>query len=150
MPIYGLTRQVDWNRRGMQTSNPDCAAERRAAAGRAPAADRAGCGAFKLLGPGHLVAHAVTVPMLASLLSAIPGVGRPVEDRTGLVGSFDLELTWTPESAPRPASETAPTTAPARPSIFTGVEEQLGLELVADKRPTDVLIVDRAEPPPSD
>ena len=83
--------------------------------------------------------------MLAALLAAFPDVLRPVEDRTGLDGSFDLTLTWTPQ--PRPHGDAAAAAAGDAPSIFTAVQEQLGLKLEADNRPTDVLVVDRLEPP---
>jgi uncharacterized protein (TIGR03435 family) len=66
--------------------------------------------------------------------------GRPVIDRTGLRGRFDAELHWAPTEA----------VASDQPSIFTAVQEQLGLKLVPDRAPIEVLIIDRAEPPSPD
>jgi uncharacterized protein (TIGR03435 family) len=79
-------------------------------------------------------------------------VQRPVFDRTGLSGSFDLDLTYLPELESingRPASESPslPAQITGAPSIFTAVQEQLGLKLDSTKGPVDVLVVDRVEPP---
>jgi uncharacterized protein (TIGR03435 family) len=84
---------------------------------------------------------------LANSLSNI--LGRPVVDQTGLTGTFDINLTWTPEQT---ASASSPTTeasaAPADgPPIFTAIREQLGLKLVSQKSAAEVLVVDRAEHP---
>jgi uncharacterized protein (TIGR03435 family) len=150
LPIYGLTR-LHGDRLGPQLriSNADCAAERKALGGHSPAADQPGCGAFKLLGSGQLAAHAITTPMLVALLAAFPGVLRPVEDRTGLADSFDLTLMWTPEPRTQSAGDAGAAATGDGPSIFTAVQEQLGLKLEPDNRPTDVLVIDRVEPPSS-
>jgi uncharacterized protein (TIGR03435 family) len=79
-------------------------------------------------------------------------VQRPVFDRTGLAGPFDLDLTYLPELESingRPASESPflPAQITGAPSIFTAVQEQLGLKLDSTKGPVDVLVVDRAEQP---
>lgn len=66
-------------------------------------------------------------------------VGRPVSDETGLAGGWDVDLQWA-ENAGDPAQGDAP-------SIFTALQEQLGLKLVAQKRPVDVLVVDSVERP---
>jgi len=79
------------------------------------------------------------VPMteLAFLLKT--QTGRPVVDKTGLTGKYDFELQWAPGDAPA-------TDAPA-PSIFTAVQEQLGLKLESTKAPFEILIIDHAEKP---
>lgn len=66
-------------------------------------------------------------------------VGRVVVDKTGLTGNYDMTLRWTPDEQ-RSADD-------AGPSIFTALEEQLGLKLVTDKAPVDVLVVDHVERP---
>jgi uncharacterized protein (TIGR03435 family) len=66
-------------------------------------------------------------------------VGRVVIDKTGLTGYYDITLKWTPDE-----DQTAG--APG-PSIFTALEEQLGLKLVATKAPVDVIVVDHVERP---
>lgn len=82
-------------------------------------------------------------------------VDRPVVDQTGLTGRFDLHLEYAhqlPLSGPTslngvPASLPAPTAGAPGASIFTALQEQLGLKLSAGRSPLDVLIVDRAEKP---
>lgn len=70
-------------------------------------------------------------------------VGRPVIDKTGIAGRYDLKLRWTPDSTT--ASSNSGTDAP--PSIFTALEEQLGLKLKSAKGPVQVLVLDHAEMP---
>jgi uncharacterized protein (TIGR03435 family) len=66
--------------------------------------------------------------------------GRPVVDNTGLTGKYDFMLEYTPSSH-------AATDESGRPSIFTALEEQLGLKLVPSKQPVEVLLVDSIEQP---
>jgi uncharacterized protein (TIGR03435 family) len=63
--------------------------------------------------------------------------GRPVFDKTGLAGNYEVDLKWTPTLG-------ADTSAV---SIFTALQEQLGLKLESATAPLDVLIVDRVERP---
>jgi uncharacterized protein (TIGR03435 family) len=70
-------------------------------------------------------------------------VGRPVIDRTGIAGRYDLEFRWTPDSAVAGGA----TAADAPPSLFTALEEQLGLKLKSAKGPVQVLVIDHAEMP---
>ena len=75
---------------------------------------------------------------------------RTVVDRTGLTGAWDLTLTYTPEPSQIAPGVLAPGTQPSfdpnGPSIFTAIQEQLGLKLDATRAPVDVLVIDRAEP----
>ena len=72
---------------------------------------------------------------------------RPVINKTGLAGRFDVHLRWTDQSAaPSPDSAAAPTEANA-PSIFTAVQEQLGLRLEPGKAPVDQFVIDQVERP---
>jgi uncharacterized protein (TIGR03435 family) len=59
----------------------------------------------------------------------------PVVNRTGLDGAFNLKLQWAPQNVD------------AGPSIYTAVQEQLGLRLRAEKTPVDVIVIDHAERP---
>jgi uncharacterized protein (TIGR03435 family) len=90
--------------------------------------------------------------MFVSLLSNFPVIGRIVEDRTRLKGSYDLDLTWTPgRPAQAPAGNTSEIAAdPGSPSIFTALQEQLGLKLESSSGSVDVIVIDRAEPPTPD
>ncbi len=67
---------------------------------------------------------------------------RPVVNHTGLEGLFNFKLQWMPESF-KPG-ETVP---PDGPSIFTAIQEQLGLRLVSQKMPVEMLVIDHAEKP---
>ena len=88
---------------------------------------------------GALSGRAISMTQLATALT--PFVGRFTIDKTELKGGFDVELTWLPQQ-----------NAPAQdaPSIFTALEEQLGLKLVSDRGPVDVLVVDQAQEPTPD
>jgi uncharacterized protein (TIGR03435 family) len=66
-----------------------------------------------------------------------------VVDQTGLAGDFEVKLVWTPDDRPIPDDERGP-------SVFTAVEEQLGLRLVSKKGPMEVLVVDSAEKTPTE
>ena len=78
-------------------------------------------------------------------------LGRPVIDRTGLAGSFDVKLRWSPgpgENGPFDTNATGLTdTDPGRPSFVTALQEQLGLKLEPVKGPVDVLVIDKVEKP---
>lgn len=97
------------------------------------------------LGRGHLeVEGSNSVSLLAEQLSKV--VGRDVVDNTGIAGRYDLKLQWTPDdseaSAPGGSADDA-----SGPSIFTALEEQLGLELKSAKGPVPVLVIDHVEIP---
>jgi uncharacterized protein (TIGR03435 family) len=95
---------------------------------------------------GQFVGEGSTVDMLSSALAN--QVERPVVDRTGLVGSFNFKLSWTPPDAAIPnGPDPLSTPDQTGPSIFTAVREQLGLELKATKGPAEVLIIDHVERP---
>jgi uncharacterized protein (TIGR03435 family) len=70
-----------------------------------------------------------------------------VVDKTGLSGLYDVNLKWSPEDA-SPTNENAP--AGSSPSIFTAVQEQLGLRLGRSKGPVETLVIDHAEKPSVD
>jgi hypothetical protein len=76
---------------------------------------------------------------------------RTVADLTGLTGDYDFTLEWTPDETqgPRPTeiSDRQPGTSELGPSIFTALQEQLGLKLVAGRGPVEVLIIASAERP---
>jgi uncharacterized protein (TIGR03435 family) len=81
-------------------------------------------------------------------------VGRPVLDRTGLTGTFDLALTFpfgeTPSVLPLVQPGEPVPIDPNRPTIFTAIQEQLGLKLDSVRAPVDVLVIDRVERPDPD
>jgi uncharacterized protein (TIGR03435 family) len=84
---------------------------------------------------GSLRATKATAAALASTLSRI--LDRPVTDDTGLKGDYDYKLQWAPDEQPD---------SPL-PSIFSGLQEQLGLKLNSTKTLVDILVIDSAEKP---
>jgi uncharacterized protein (TIGR03435 family) len=74
-----------------------------------------------------------------------PITGRVVVDKTGMTGKYDVTLTWTPDRASGPNS--APPTDASGPSIFTAVQEQLGLKLQPARGPVKSLVIDHIERP---
>jgi uncharacterized protein (TIGR03435 family) len=93
---------------------------------------------------------AVTMVALATNLSRsyTSVLGRNVIDRTGLTGTFDIHLKWAfdPLNGPRAGSDATPPDL-AGPSIFTALQEQLGLKLESTKGPVEVLVLDHVEKP---
>jgi bla regulator protein blaR1 len=94
----------------------------------------------------QVVGEGATIDMLSTALAN--QVGRPVVDRTGLAGSFNFKLNWTPaDTIPPNGADSVSTVDQSGPSIFTAIREQLGLELRATKGPAEVLVIERVERP---
>lgn len=84
-------------------------------------------------------------------------VGHTIVDKTGLIGNYDFTLKWTPDDAvpamagAGPGGPSVGGEAPAHeavgPSLFTALEEQLGLKLESQKGPMDVIVIDHIEKP---
>ena len=87
---------------------------------------------------GGLRAAAASTDVLAGMLSSV--VGRPVVNETHLTGTYEIALEYSPEGS----------TDSTRPSVFTAVQEQLGLKLEPGSVPHEVIVVDRAERPTPD
>lgn len=112
-------------------------------------------GSLSSSGKGQLTGQEIAVAFLAQNLSE--QLGRTVVDQTGLKGNYDFTLKWTPDPGPaalaqvEPGSGSGPDNAPppdsSGPSIFTALQEQLGLELVSTKGPVDILVIDHIEMP---
>jgi uncharacterized protein (TIGR03435 family) len=86
---------------------------------------------------------------LAELARALTfRVNRPVIDRTGLTGKFDLMLLYTPEMRGEAKRDPSVPSGPLNDgtSIFTALQEQLGLKLESQRGPMDVFVIDRVEP----
>jgi uncharacterized protein (TIGR03435 family) len=86
---------------------------------------------------------------LAQLTNTGSSLNRLIVDRTGLEGPYEVTLKFTPENIP-PAGPTPAGFQPVDPngpSIFTALQEQLGLKLDAQRAPVNVLVVDRAARP---
>jgi len=105
-------------------------------------------------GRGQLTGFAAPTPMLASFLSN--QLGRPVLDKTELKGKYDFKLEWAPDPSqggdkpgqlPPGVDAPPPYTDPEGPSIFTALQEQLGLRLESQKGPVETIVIDRVEKP---
>ncbi|HUK32405.1 MAG TPA: TIGR03435 family protein [Vicinamibacterales bacterium] len=99
--------------------------------------DQSTCGFIRSLGGRHFRAESITIETLAGLFQGT--VGRVVVDRTGLHGYFNLEIEWTEDE-----------NATDKVSIFTAIQEQLGLKLQSTNGPIDVLVIDHVERPSTD
>jgi len=96
-------------------------------------------------GRGLIEGKAVNMPMLANFLGG--SLGQTVTDKTGLPGSFDIKLEWSPsEGESNYKYGDRPIDANGS-SIFTAIQEQLGLKLEAGKGPVEMLIIDSLERP---
>jgi uncharacterized protein (TIGR03435 family) len=98
-------------------------------------------------GPGSITGEARSVANLAQLLSV--SVGHPVVDKTGLAASYDFKLKWASEDS-QAASAGASQSDSEPASVFTAVQEQLGLKLVSGKGPVEVVVIDHVERPSAD
>jgi uncharacterized protein (TIGR03435 family) len=152
LPVYELVVARSDGKLGpqMQKSDVDCAALFAARRGGGPPppppapGERPMCGMFG--SPGRIQAGAVTMTQLVNNLAG--RVGRTIIDKTGLMGGFDLELVWTPDQIPGPPPPGAPPLPPIDPngpSLFTALQEQLGLKLESGKGMVDVLVIDSVE-----
>jgi uncharacterized protein (TIGR03435 family) len=81
-----------------------------------------------------------------------------VVDKTGITGKYDFTLQWTPDGASAPTAGSADGNQPANgapsapepsswPSIFTAIQQQLGLKLESAKGPVQLILIDHAERP---
>jgi uncharacterized protein (TIGR03435 family) len=95
---------------------------------------------------GMIAAHECTIPYFLSMLSR--QLGRTIIDRTGLISNYEFTLQWMPDNGVSASSNVPDGAQPdALPSIFTALQEQLGLKLEATKAPASVLVIDHLERP---
>jgi bla regulator protein BlaR1 len=99
-------------------------------------------------GVGHLQGVQVDMRFLTVWLTRL--VGRPVGDQTGLKGTYSFELNWVPDSPQANGVGDAAPVDTSGPSIFTAVQEQLGLRLERRDGPVDILVLDHVEKPAED
>jgi uncharacterized protein (TIGR03435 family) len=105
--------------------------------------------------PGSIAMKATgqAMPTLTLILTQL--VGRPVVDKTGLMGLYDFELTIDMQTLARIYADLGvnmplPPNLPEAPSLMTLLQEELGLKLDSQRGPGDVLVVDSAEMPTPD
>ena len=134
MPVFALRLSRRDRRPGpeLHTSTVQCPGSER---GAAPAAADRWCGFRRE--PGSVTARFVTMPEVATFFSSFLVVGRPVTDRTGLAGRYDLRVEYM--EGPDDAG-----------SLFTAFNEQLGLAFQPERAVMPVIVIDRAERPTPD
>lgn len=100
-------------------------------------------------GPGSVLLNNETMDEFCKMLQTA-ALDRPVVNQTGLSGTYDFSLVWTPEqlvnAAPNPNALT-PDKADATPDIYAATQQQLGLKIDATKLRIEVLVVDKVEKP---
>lgn len=164
LPAYALVREGRNGRPrpGLRPSTVDCDAVDRerflASQGRGvpvPATNRlpgvtatGGSRCSSRVGPGIVVADGTRVQHLADSLMTFGRLDRMVVDRTNLTGTFDVELKWTPADTGLEGGQRDQTVAlPEGPSLFSALQEQLGLKLEPREELLDVIVIDRIERP---
>ena len=100
-----------------------------------------------MVGLGQLRATAQTMTGFAGLLAG--SAGRKVVDRTSLEGLYDFELNWTPDQIPAnlPVDVPFPRPDPNGPTIFTALQEQLGLKLESATGPLESIVIEKVQKP---
>jgi bla regulator protein blaR1 len=135
MPVYALVVEKGGSKLTLHTGEPPLPGQ----------AIRQGRGMFSVKKGGLALLTAQLERQLA----------RVVIDRTGLVGDYDYTLEWTPEPGqggaeslglPPQAEPIAPVDLKG-PSIFTALQEQLGLKLESQKGPVEIIVIERVEKP---
>jgi len=104
---------------------------------------------------GHIEADSVPMYVLADQLNRLHCLGRIVVDKTGLTGNYSFTLKWTSDNAPFPVMESTGSGAgqaeggrdAAQLSLFTAIQEQLGLKIESEKDSVDVIVIDHIDRP---
>jgi uncharacterized protein (TIGR03435 family) len=100
---------------------------------------------------GDVAAFNATIGDFINFMTRNVKLDRPMIDRTGITGRYDFTLDWTPDDSQFGGTGgklTPPAESPSTlPSLYTAMQEQLGLRLEATKAAADVLVIDRVEKP---
>lgn len=114
-----------------------------------------GVGAAGMMRMGYGELTAQGVPIISMVRSLTMQLHRTVIDQTGLTGKYDFSLHWTPDdgalsvkdgAGSLPAGSSAASDS-SGPSIFTAIQEQLGLKLESKKGPVEIVVIDHVERP---
>jgi uncharacterized protein (TIGR03435 family) len=99
-------------------------------------------------GPGRFAAIKITMPKFADMLARF--TGQTVVDATGLKGAFDFTLEWSPDDTRKmPQPDDSAAEGASGPSLFSALQEQLGLKLESRKGEVEILVVDHMEKTPT-
>jgi uncharacterized protein (TIGR03435 family) len=111
-------------------------------------------GGMMRIGGGEVTGQGLPIANLTRMLSQ--QLGRTVIDKTGLTGKYDFTLQWTPDESQGPMFKGADGAPPggnpappesSGPSLFTAIQEQLGLKLESQKGPVEIIVIDHVEKP---
>jgi uncharacterized protein (TIGR03435 family) len=108
------------------------------------------------IGYGTLTGRGMPIEQLALSIANFYGIGRIVQDRTGLTGTFDMDMEWAPLTQFRqpgnldPPADFADRSVNALPTIFVALKEQLGLVLEPGRGPVRSIVIERADRPAPD
>ena len=105
------------------------------------------CGMMRM-GPDQMFGTSQPLSQLANVLSRM--LGRTVIDKTGSDKKYNIQLQWSPDQSQSfqlPPDAPRPQFDPNGPSIFTALQEQLGLKLESKKGPVEILMIDHADKP---
>lgn len=153
LPIYSLLVGKNGPKLPLSENQPSPeapASQAKAGTSTGSASGARGNATMMSIGRGQM--NAQGAPMSAFVNMLAQQLGRPVLDKTDLKGNYDIKLEWTPDESSRTIPGAAGVDAPpagdtSGPSIFTAVQEQLGLRLVSDRGPVEVLVIDSLEKP---
>jgi bla regulator protein blaR1 len=163
LPVYYLVKAREDGQLGaaLKPSTVDCAAARGRLGPPGPPPGGGGPAPGPLancrmtMAPGRLAVAGQPMSQFATMLG--PQVQRPVIDKTGLTGRYDFEVSFMPEGRggmplgpPPPGAPPLPPIDPDAPSMFTALQEQLGLKLDSGRGPVEVIVIDSIEPPTED
>jgi uncharacterized protein (TIGR03435 family) len=137
LPTYALT--IAKSGLKMKQSTGECALPSANTISQTP------CGGFRLYQRSQLSGEKVPIVELRDILSTL--TGRTVIDKTGLNATFDISLKWTPDEVLAVGAEAGAPSGPFGGSLFTALQEQLGLRLESQRGPVGILVVDAAERP---
>ncbi len=148
-PVYTLTL-AKGGAKLMPFQEGSCIQMQYTASVPAPASGQKYCMARIMFLPPSVEAEGGTLGEFTRLLNLV--LDRPVIDRTGVIGRFNLRVEFSPDQATpgmRGSVRDALIAAadPTGPTIFTAMQDQLGLKLVAAKGPIEVLVIDHVEKP---
>jgi uncharacterized protein (TIGR03435 family) len=160
-PIYALVLARADGKLGpkLEVATVDCAALMRGRGagpggrGTPPPVLRPGekpeCGVYML--PSGMSGGGVSIDQLAQMLST--RVRRTVANKTGLTGNYGFTLEFTPDQMPPPGAQAPPGLPPIDPngpSLFTALQEQLGLKLDSQRGPVETLVIESVSQPTAD
>lgn len=113
----------------------------------------AGVWTMRTVAGGSYLINAQAIALSSLLPSLAYPLGRPIVDKTGLTGKYDFTLTYSLDQSESPTAS-APNGQPAlaaadptAPSLFTALQEQLGLKLESGKGPIEIIVIDHIERP---